>query len=141
MRDLRITLSSLWLFAVLNFVYCDVITLYDHVFIKQASTIQYTQGFLLGAAVLVEIPMVMVLLSRILKDPINRRVNIFAGGLMTAIQSVTLFVGTPTAYYVFFSVIEIATTVVIVWQAWTWTLPAPEVPGPAMVPAVAGAHP
>lgn len=141
MRDLRITLSTLWLFAVLNFVYCDVITLYDHVFIKQASSVQYTQGFLLGAAILVEIPMVMVLLSRLLRDPINRRVNIFAGGLMTAIQSITLFVGTPTAYYVFFSVIEIATTVVIVWQAWTWKLPAPEVPGPTKTSTVVVAPP
>ena len=125
MRDLRTTLSTLWLFAVLNFVYCDVLTLYDHVFIKQSSSVQYTQGFLLGAAVLVEIPMVMVVLSRVLKNPLNRWANLVAGGLMTVIQAATLFVATPTMYYAFFSVIEIATTAVIVRQAWKWIESAP----------------
>ncbi|HEV8049978.1 MAG TPA: DUF6326 family protein [Thermoplasmata archaeon] len=126
MHDRKSLLSTLWLFAVLNFVYCDVITLYDHVFIQQASSIQYTQSFLLGAAVLVEIPIVMVLLSRVLKYPTNRWVNVLAGALMTGIQAVTLFVGTPTPYYVFFSVIEIATTATIVWFAWMWRVCAEE---------------
>jgi hypothetical protein len=126
MRDAKATLSTLWLFAVLNFVYCDVLTLYDHVFIKQSSTIQYTQAFLLGAAILVEIPMLMVLLSRVLRYPLNRWANIIAGGLMTVVQGATLLGGTPTMYYVLFSILEIATTAVIVWQAWKWVDPAPE---------------
>lgn len=120
MLELKSKLSTLWIFATLNFVYGDILTLYDHVFIKQASTVQYTQGFLLGAAVLVELPMVMVVLSRILKNPANRWANVVAGAVMTVIQFATLFVGTPTMYYVFFSVIEIATTAAIVWLAWKW---------------------
>ena len=120
MRDLKSKLSALWLFAVLNFIYCDVITLYDHVFIKQSTTIQYTQAFLLGAAVLVEVPIVMVLLSRILEPRANRWANVVAGIAMSGIQTVTLFVGTPTMYYLFFSIIEIATTATIVWLAWSW---------------------
>ena len=115
----------LWLFAVLNFIYCDVVTLYDHVFIPQPSTIPMTQLFLLGAAGLVEIPMVMVLLSRLLEYRPNRWANMLAGGFMTLVQAATLFVTTPTMYYAFFSTIEIATTAVIVWLAWTWTAPAP----------------
>ena len=138
MADLKAKLSTLWLFAVLNFIYCDVITLYDHVFIKQSSSIQYTQGFLLGAAILVEIPIVMVLLARVLDGRTNRWANIIAGLAMTVIQLATLFVGTPTMYYVFFSVIEIATTAAIVWLAWKWiVLPVPRpdpAPGAAAVP-------
>jgi hypothetical protein len=138
MQDHKAKLSTLWLFAVLNFIYCDVITLYDHVFIQQSSSIQYTQGFLLGAAILVEIPIVMVLLARVLEGRTNRWANIIAGLAMTFIQLATLFVGTPTMYYVFFSVIEIATTAAIVWLAWKWVvLPAPgstAIPGEAAMP-------
>jgi hypothetical protein len=109
-------LTTLWIFVTLNFVYCDVVTLFSYVTTK--STIQYTQGFLLGAAILVEIPIGMVLLSRILKYRASRWASIIAGAIMTVVQTITLFVGTPAPYYVFFSVIEIATTAVIVWYAW-----------------------
>jgi len=111
-------LSTLWIFATLNYVYCDVVTLFSYVTFK--SPIQYTQGFLLGAAILVEIPIGMVLMSRILKYRANRWANIIAGAIMTVVQTVTLFVGTPAPYYVFFSVMEIACTAVIVWYAWKW---------------------
>src|SRR5690349_22452870 len=41
--------------------------------------------------------------------------NVGAGSLMTIVQIATLFATKPALYYVFFSVIEIATTAVIVW--------------------------
>jgi threonine/homoserine/homoserine lactone efflux protein len=66
-----------------------------------------------------EIPMAMVLLSRVLKYRANRWANIVAGILMTVVQFSTLFLGSsPTPFYLFFSVIEIACTSVIVWYAW-----------------------
>ena len=40
---------------------------------------------------------------------------------MTVVQAATLFAKTPALYYAFFSVIEIGTTVVIVWSAWRWS--------------------
>ena len=73
--------------------------------------IQITQGFLLSASILMEIPIAMVLLSRVLKYRANRWANIVAGILMTVVQFSTLFLGTsPTPFYLFFSVIEIACT-------------------------------
>ena len=116
-------LSTLWIFATLNYVYCDVVTLFSYVTFK--STFQYTQGFLLGAAVLVEIPISMVLLSRVLNYRANRWANVIAGAIMTVVQTTTLFVGTPAPYYAFFSVIEIASTAVIVWYAWKWRAVSP----------------
>jgi hypothetical protein len=62
----------------------------------------------------------MVVLSRVLKYRANRRANIIAGVFLTGVQLVSLFVGTPTLAYLFFSVILIATSVVIVWAAWKW---------------------
>jgi threonine/homoserine/homoserine lactone efflux protein len=83
--------------------------------------LEVSRGFLLGAGVLVEIPIAMVLLSRVLKYRANRWANVAAGTVMTIVQLATLFLaGSPTMYYLFFSVIEIATTAYIVWLAWKW---------------------
>jgi MFS family permease len=79
-----------------------------------------SQGFLLGVSILMEIPIVMVLLPRILKYPANRWANIIAGTIMTVVQIATLF-GSTTIYYIFFNVIEIGCTLFIVWTAWRWT--------------------
>jgi uncharacterized protein DUF6326 len=118
MVETRVRLSILWAFATLNFIYADVVTLYD-----KAGTFHFSPGFLLGAAVLVEIPIAMVLLSRLLPYRSNRWSNIVAGAAMTIVQAATLFVGTPTPYYVFFSVLEIVATAVVVWWAWSWRTP------------------
>jgi hypothetical protein len=125
----KILLSTLWLFAVLNYLYCDVMTLMDSGFLKQilagqAGAIPLTQGFLSGAAILMEIPIAMVALSRLLAFRANRWANVLAGGIMTVVQSMSLFAGTPTPYYAFFSAVEILTTAVIFWQAWRWN-PSP----------------
>ena len=86
--------------------------------------IHMTQGFLLGAAILMEIPIAMTLLSQVLKHRANRWANIIAGTIMTAVQFSTLFFGSsPTGYYIFFSIIEIACTLFIIWYAWTWPHP------------------
>jgi hypothetical protein len=123
--DKKVMLSTIWIFAALNYLYCDVAQGMDANFLKQYLTgtvngMEFTQGFLLAAGILMEIPIVMVLLSRVLKYKANRWTNIIAGAIMTAVQTLTLFVGKPTMYYAFFSVIEIASTAAIVWQAWTW---------------------
>jgi len=78
------------------------------------------KNFLLAGAVLMEIPIAMVLLSRILKYGINRWANIAAALIKTAAMIASLFVGSPSGYYVFFAVIEISTTLFIIWYAWTW---------------------
>ena len=123
--DMKSKLSTLWIFVALNYLYCDVISLMDPELLPlylrgNINGLELTPGFLLGAAILIEIPISMVLLSRVLPYRANRWANIAAATIMTAVQSATLFVGVPAPYYLFFSVIEIATTVLIVWFAWNW---------------------
>lgn len=120
LTDKKVLLSTLWLFAMLNYIYGDVVTLMDPV---KHGSIPLTQEFLLGASIFMEIPIVMVLLSRILKYGANRLVNIVAGSIMTIALIVTLFVAVPTLYYVFFTIIEIASTAFIVWYALKWSKP------------------
>jgi MFS family permease len=119
--------STAWIFVTLNYLYCDLLTLMDPPVLKQflagsVGSLQITQGFLLGATVLMEIPMFMVILSRILPFRLNRWANIIAGGIMTVVQIGSLFMGSAvTVYYAFFSVIEISCTSLIVLYAWRWT--------------------
>ena len=114
---MKTIVPSLWIFATLNYLYADVVSLMDtnllHGYIAgNIGGVQISQGFLLAAGVLVEIPMAMVLLARF------RTANLIAGSFMTLVQLATLFVRTPALYYVFFSVIEIGTTAAVVWLAW-----------------------
>ena len=126
MEDMKVKLSTLWIFVMFNYLYCDIMGLMDPELLKQYMTgnvggIQITQEFFLGAAILMEIPIAMVLLSRIFKYRANRWANIIAGTITTAVQFSTLFFGSsPTIYYIFFSIIEIACTSLIVWYAWKW---------------------
>ena len=127
-KDRKAILSTLWIFAMLNYLFCDVIGLMNPDLLRQYLTgsvngIHMTQGFLLGAGILIEIPIAMVLLSRVLKYKANRWANIAAGSVMTAVQLATLLLTPPAAYYIFFSILEIACTLFIVWYAWTWPHP------------------
>ena len=123
--DRKVLLSTIWIFATFNYLYCDVLSLMDSELLKQYLTgkvngMEFSQGFLLGAAILVEIPIAMVLLSRVLKYRVNRWTNIIAGVIMTLVQAASLFAGTPAMYYLFCSVLEITSTFLIVWFAWNW---------------------
>ncbi len=123
--DPRVLLSTLWIFVLFNYLYCDLMALMDPVLLNQFITgkvggMVINENFLLGAAVLMEIPIAMVLLSRILHYKANRWANITAGSIKTLVMLATMFVGRPSHYYLFFGIIEIACTSFIVWYAWNW---------------------
>ena len=128
-KDRRAILSTLWIFLVANYIYCDVFSHMVPAAIKELITgtigsIQVTQGFLLTAAIMMEIPIAMIILSRVLKYRANSWANIIAGAIMAAIQVGTMGMGTPpTLHYLFYSAIEIACNLFIVWYAWKWTNP------------------
>ena len=128
MGDIRVRLSVLWLFATLNYIYADVFFCIDVLGSGKGGpgVLHFSSGAWLGIAVLMEIPMAMILLSRILKPTANRWANIVAGIIETAAVLLTTFIfpifnimGT-SLYYLFFGTIEVACTSLIVWYAWRW---------------------
>jgi len=127
MKDRKVILSTLWIFATLNYIYADVFGGKDPEILKQliagTGPLQMTEGFLLGAAILMETAIAMVLLSRVFKHRANRWANIIVGIIHTLAVSLSLFVGVPTLYYMFFAAIEIPCTLFIVWYAWKWRNP------------------
>jgi hypothetical protein len=123
---MRVKLSTLWTFAMFNYLYADVIGLMKaenlQAFLTgMVGSMQITDEFLLGAAVLMETAIAMVLLSRVLRYRANRLANIIVGILHTVSVSASMFVGSgPGLYYMFFGTIEIICTAYIVWSAWKW---------------------
>ena len=125
LKDRKVILSTLWIFVIFNYLYCDILSLMDSSLLKQYLTgtvdgLELTENFLFMGAILMEIPIAMVLLSRILNYRANRWANIAAATIKTIAMIMTMFVGTPTSYYLFFGSIEIGTTIFIMWYAWTW---------------------
>ena len=127
MHDTKERLSQLWLFALLNYLYADALALFDIVG-SQDPAPHLPQWALLGSAVLMEIPIAMILASRLLPFRANRLANIIAGSILTLINGFLTFVPplfgarTPALpEYLFFATIETVCTSVIVWKAWTWS--------------------
>lgn len=136
----RSLIGALWLFAILNYIYCDVLALHDPVYAAEILTgdiggIEMNQGFILGASVLMTIPMSATLVIRIAPRVLARWWSAIAGIIMTLVQITSLNVGSgPTMSYVYFSVIEIATTATIAWLSIS-KLRTESVAAPAAVPA------
>jgi hypothetical protein len=127
-KDRKVILSTLWIFAVLNYIYADVITLMNPERLQEFMTglvggLTITPVFLFIGSILMETAIVMVLFSRILKYKWNRITNIISGLIHTLAVFGSMFVGTLELYYAFFATIEIATTLFIIWYAWTWPNP------------------
>jgi hypothetical protein len=127
-HDIEGRLSLLWLFALLNYLYADVIALWD--IVGTRDPVRLPPGVLMASAVLMEIPIAMILACHLLPFKANRLANIIAGVFLTLVNGFLTFVAplvvagarTP-AYpeYLFFATIETVATSVIVWKAWTWS--------------------
>ena len=132
MHDTKERLSLLWIFAFLNYLYADVLALWDIVGslnVAGAPHPHLPQWALAGSAVLMEIPIAMIVACRLLPFRANRLANIIAGAILTLVNGFLTFVLPLTngdfrdpiyPAYVFFATIETACTSVIIWQAWTW---------------------
>jgi uncharacterized protein DUF6326 len=129
MRDIKERLSLLWIFVLLNYLYADVIALWAILGSPPGDIPHLGQAALAGSAVLMEIPIAMIIASRLLPLRANRLANIIAGSLVTLVNGFLTFIppllgwGRPPALpeYLFFATIETVCTVYIVWQAWTWS--------------------
>jgi hypothetical protein len=126
----KVLLVLLWVFFTVNFMFADTLSSLEPGVLAMTmtgytadGTVKITEGFLLGTAVMFEIPFLMIVLSWVLKYRANRWVNILAGTLFVLTQIGSLFLGVPSSMYIFFSTVEIAALLLIVWNAWKWTNP------------------
>src|SRR5215831_9807900 len=129
MHDTKERLSLLWIFALLNYLYADVLALFAFIGSPNSAP-QLPQWALMGSAVLMEIPIAMIVASRLLSFTANRLANIIAGAIMTLVNGFLTFVLPLTngdfrdpvyPAYVFFATIETVCTLIIIRRAWTWS--------------------
>ena len=119
MLDTRIILAGVWVALVLVYLYGDVLRIYSGDFVKMQN-IQFTQGMWLGIAMLMLIPILMVVLSLVLPQPVSRWVNIIAAAFFFLFNLVGLPTY-PSAYDKFLIIVGLVFNVVTVWTAWNWT--------------------
>lgn len=119
----KLKLSGLWCSVMFCYIYGDYFELYQpgklqEMLSGRTALGPATQATLLGMAVLMTIPSLMVVLSLLLPATLSRWLNIVLGVLYSAIM--VLAIQGSWHFYVFFGLIEIALTVGIIWHAWTW---------------------
>ncbi len=78
-----------------------------------------TQGVLLGTAIMLAVPSLMIFLSLALGASLTRWLNIVIGVVYTAIE-LAVASGSGWTFYVSISLVEAVLTVLIVWTAWRW---------------------
>jgi hypothetical protein len=119
--DIKVKLSLLWIFVLLNMAYADILSLMDPMspIRKIMNGASMPAGGLLAGAILMETGIAMVLLSRVLNYKINRLVNI----IVAIINIVAVVIGGQGVYYWFFATVEVAAMLLIIGLAWKWPNP------------------
>ncbi|MFT5626705.1 MAG: hypothetical protein ACI8Z0_003216 [Lentimonas sp.] len=128
--NIRTKISTLWIVLLFNMAFADILGFAypgalaelmaigtEGVTFGSAEGVVITPGFLLIAAVFVEIAVLMVYFSRVLDRKANRIAN-FTAAVLTAVF--VIGGGSLKLHYIFFASIEILILMMIVTLAWGW---------------------
>ena len=120
--DTKVLLSTLWIVVMINMLKADILSLFipgavDGVARAAASVGASIPQLMLGAAIIGQLAIAMIVLSRVLKYGINRWVNIIVG-----IVIIVYIWGGAVSYphYLFIAGVETICLLLIVWFASTW---------------------
>jgi hypothetical protein len=120
--DTKVLLSTLWIVVMVNILKADILSLYirgsaEEVASTSASTGTPIPQLMLGAAIMMEISIAMIILSRILKYGVNRWVNIIVSFI-----TIAFVVGGGVSYphYIFIATVEVICLLLIIGLAWMW---------------------
>jgi hypothetical protein len=123
--DTKVLLSTLWIVVMLNMLKADILSLYipgatDELAKTSVSTGTPIPQLMLGGAIMMEISIAMIILSRLLNYSVNRWVNI-----IVSIITIAFVVGGGVSYphYIFIAAVEVFCMLLIIWNAWKWTNP------------------
>jgi Family of unknown function (DUF6326) len=129
--NVKLKLAALWISVTFCYIYGDYFELYVPKKVEgllNGVNMLDSPNKLFMAAFLLLIPSLMVCLSVILKPTINRALNICLGifyTLFVALVGVSS-ISAWRFFYVFYAVVEICLTSLIVWYAWRWERVAAE---------------
>ena len=119
--DTKVLLSTLWIVVMINMLKADILSLYIP---GAAEEVAKTAGetpiaiLMLGGAIMMEISIVMIILSRVLKFRVNRWANI-----ITSLITIAFVWGGASTdpHYIFIAAVETICLLLIIWNAWRWS--------------------
>ncbi len=121
----RYKLSFIWASVMFCYIYVDYFELYvpgklqgmlDGNIMPLGPV---TQEILLGTAIMMAIPSLMIFLSVALKASLSRGFNIIFGIIYTVIMLIVVS-SSSWIFYIAIGLLESALTALIVWIAWKW---------------------
>lgn len=123
--ETKAKLSTLWIFFLLNMIFRDIHEFVEPGFIEEIMTGTFngnpiTEEMLLLGGVMIEVPIVMVLLSRLLPYRANRWANIIAAVIYI---SLLIIFGATDLDDTFHLIVEIAALSFVIWSAVRWRNP------------------
>lgn len=120
--DTKVLLSTLWIVVMINMLKADILSLFipgatEEVARTAANTGASIPQLMLAGAVMGNLAIAMIILSRVLKYGINRWVNIVVG-----IVIIAYIWGGMASYphYIFIAAVETLCLLLIIWFAWKW---------------------
>lgn len=120
MEEVRIKLSALWVALMLTYLLGDVLRIFSGDFQPgEMAGAQASQAMLLGAAILMLIPIIMVVLSLTVKYPAIRWATIIAAVLLFAVNLAGLPTY-PSVYDQFLIAVGLVFNALTVWYVWKW---------------------
>ena len=122
--DVKVKLAALWTSVMFLYIYADWFGLFVPGALQKmlagnmAPLGPVTQTMLLGTSLMMAIPSVMIFLSVGLPARASRTLNLIFGVVYTLIILITMWGG--WFFYIFYGVLEVALTLLVVWCAWKW---------------------
>jgi len=120
--DTKVLLSTLWIVVMINMLKADILSLYipgaaEEVAKTSASAGASIPQLMLIGAIMGQLGIAMIILSRVLKYGINRWVNIVVG-----IVTIAYIWGGAASYphYIFIAAVETLCLLLIIWIALKW---------------------
>ena len=125
--SIKVRISALWVAATLCYLYGDVIAFYvpgglQKMLDGKMGPWAATPSVLLGVAVLMSAPALMVALTFLLKPVASRWLNIAMGSAYSALMLFTMIDAWRLGayFYIYLGVVEAFLTLLVVWYALRW---------------------
>ena len=109
-------LSTLWIFVLLNIIFRDLYEFLNQGHIEEMMNLNISEETMLFYGILLEIPIMMTVLSRILNNVLNKWINIIVASLLMIGTLSTL--ASADLDDIFFALINTIAFLAIVYTAW-----------------------
>lgn len=130
LQDRKIVLSTLWVFVLINMIYADILGMLKPGYLENLDKLsqELSAETVLLFSLLMEVPIIMILLSRVLNRRANRIANLVAAPLSilwVVVPSLITSLGSTPLSYVFFATVESLAMLYITWYAFKWPVEEP----------------